>query len=230
MDSWMVSHRLDGSITRSVGPGVTPGRLGLLGQQRRQRRQLTRPVPHVVARHDLPALRGRRRQCAHGFEGSGRGVDGHRLQRRIHPHPLLGDRRAERVGVERLLLCGVQRGRDVVDAVGGHQPAGVLLQHRDLVGGRDGERVDPVVRHPARRRSRRVRRPARCVRRSAVPAPRHPNRPAGGVGRHDGVQFGVRRETPGAVDDHPHRQADLAVDDGGLQFTVTHCTISVVMR
>ena len=26
------------------------------------------------------------------------------------------------------------------------------------------------------------------------------------------VQFGVGREAPGAVDDHPHRQADLAVD------------------
>jgi hypothetical protein len=31
-----------------------------------------------------------------------------RLQRRHHPHPLLGDRRAERVGVERLFLGGVQ--------------------------------------------------------------------------------------------------------------------------
>ena len=40
------------------------------------------------------------------------------------------------------------------------------------------------------------------------------------VGRHGRVQFGVRGEAPRAVDDHPHRQTDLAVDDGGFQFTV----------
>ena len=33
-------------------------------------------------------------------------------------------------------------------------------------------------------------------------------------------QLGVRGEAPGAVDDDPHRQADLAVDDRGLQLTV----------
>ena len=35
-----------------------------------------------------------------------------------------------------------------------------------------------------------------------------------------GVQLGVRREAPRAVDDHPHRQTDFAVDDGRLQLTV----------
>ena len=30
----------------------------------------------------------------------------------------------------------------------------------------------------------------------------------------------MRGEAPGAVDDHPHREADLAVQHGGLQFTV----------
>ena len=30
----------------------------------------------------------------------------------------------------------------------------------------------------------------------------------------------MRGETPGAVDDDPHRQPDLTVDDGGLQRTV----------
>ena len=35
-----------------------------------------------------------------------------------------------------------------------------------------------------------------------------------------GRQLGVRGETPGAVDDDPHRQADLAGDDRGLQFAV----------
>ena len=41
------------------------------------------------------------------------------------------------------------------------------------------------------------------------------------VVRGDGrVQFGVRGETPRAVDDHPHRQPDLAVDHGGFQLTV----------
>ena len=110
----------------------------------------------------------------------------------------------------------------MVDTVGGHQPAGVLLQHRDLVGGRDGERVDPVVRHPAHVGVDGFGGQLDAVGVQRCQRGRHPDRPAGGVGRHDGVQFGVRRETPGAVDDHPHRQADFAVDDGGLQFTVTN--------
>ena len=46
------------------------------------------------------------------------------------------------------------------------------------------------------------------------------NRATGGLRRDVGVQLGVRREAPRAVDDHPHRQPDLAVDDGGLQLTV----------
>ena len=49
---------------------------------------------------------------------------------------------------------------------------------------------------------------------------RHLHRPPRGLGRHVRVQLGVRGETPGAVDDHPHRQADLAVDDRGLQLAV----------
>ena len=35
-----------------------------------------------------------------------------------------------------------------------------------------------------------------------------------------GDELGVRGESPGAVDDHPHRQADLAVDHRGLQLAV----------
>ncbi len=114
----------------------------------------------------------------------------------------------------------MQPGRHVVDAVGGQQPPGVLAQHRDLVGDADGERVDPVVRHPAdigvdrlggqfdalgvQRRQRR----------------RHLHGPPRGLGRHIRVQLGVRGEAPGAVDDDPHRQADLAVDDRGFQLAV----------
>ena len=46
------------------------------------------------------------------------------------------------------------------------------------------------------------------------------HRAARGLGGDRRRQLGVRGETPGAVDDHPHRQADLAVDDRGLQLAV----------
>ena len=67
---------------------------------------------------------------------AGGGIDGDRLQRRLHPHPLLGDRRAEGVGVERLLLDRVQPRRHVVDTVGRQQAVRVLVEHGDLVGRR----------------------------------------------------------------------------------------------
>ena len=149
MDSWMVSHRLDGSMTRSVGLGRHARRLDLLGEQRRQLGEFRRPVPYVVAVDGLPTPCGRRRERAHGLEGSRRGVDGDRLERRLHPNPLLGDRRACRVGVERLFLDRVQAGGDVVDAVGGQQPPRVLGEQLDLVGRRDRERVDLGSRTPS---------------------------------------------------------------------------------
>ena len=46
------------------------------------------------------------------------------------------------------------------------------------------------------------------------------DRAPGGLGRDVDVQFGVRGEAPCSVDDHPHRQADVAVEDRGLQLTV----------
>ena len=207
-------------MTRSVGLGVTLGALTFSASSVGSSRELPRPVPHVVAVDGLPAPRGRRRQRAHGLEGSRRGVDGNGLQRRLDPNPLLRDRRTGRVGVERLLLDRVQAGRHVVDAVGGQQPPGILGEPLDLVGRRDRERVDPVVRHPAgvgvHRFGRQLDRLGveRCQR------PCHRNRTPGGLGRDVGIELGVRCEAPGAVDDHPHRQPDLAVDDGGLQPTV----------
>ena len=48
----------------------------------------------------------------------------------------------------------------------------------------------------------------------------HRDRAARRLGGDLGRQLGVRGEAPGAVDDHPHRQPDLAVDDRGLQLTV----------
>ena len=90
----------------------------------------------------------------------------------------------------------------------------------DLVGRRDRERVDPVVGHPA---DVGVHRFGRQLDRLGVERrqrARHRDRAPGGLGCDVGVQFGVRREAPRAVDDHPHRQPDLAVDDRGLQLTV----------
>ena len=47
------------------------------------------------------------------------------------------------------------------------------------------------------------------------------NRAARGVGRDRRRQLGVRRESPGAVDDDPHGQADVTAEDRGLELTVT---------
>ena len=86
---------------------------------------------------------------------------------------------------------------------------------------RHGERVDAVARHPGGvgvdRLGRQLdalgvqRAPAcvaTCTARRAVSAAT------------SGRQLGVRGEAPGAVDDHPDGQADLAVDDRGLQLAV----------
>ena len=114
----------------------------------------------------------------------------------------------------------MQAGRDVVDAIGGQQPPRVLGKQPDLVGPRDRERVDPVVGHPADvgvdgfgRQLDRL-----GVERSQ--GARHLHRATSGLSCDVGVQLGVRGEAPRAVDDHPHRQSHLAVDDGGLQLTV----------
>jgi hypothetical protein len=45
-------------------------------------------------------------------------------------------------------------------------------------------------------------------------------RPARGLGRDRRRQLGVRSESPGAVNDDPHRQADLTADHRGLELTV----------
>ena len=145
----MVSHRLVGSITRSVGPAVTLGALTFSASNAGSCASSS-----VQSHTSSPASASqprahRRRQRAHRIETARGRVDGDRLQRRQHPHPLLGDRRSEGVGVERLLLDRVQAGRHMVDAVGGQQPPGVLVEHGDLVGRGDVERVDSVVRHPA---------------------------------------------------------------------------------
>ena len=69
----MVSHRLVGSITRSVGPAVTLGALTFSASSDRQLRQLVGPVPHVVAGQRFPAAAHRRRQRAHRVEAAAAG-------------------------------------------------------------------------------------------------------------------------------------------------------------
>ena len=96
----------------------------------------------------------------------------------------------------------------------------VLPQQGDLVGGGNAEWVYAVVRHPDR-----IRVDGfvgqfdpfgieRCQRR------RHAHGMPGRLRGDLRAEAGMRGEAPGAVDDHPHRQADLAVQHGGLQFTV----------
>ena len=112
-----------------------------------------------------------------------------------------------------------------VDAVGSLQPAGVVAQHGDLVGGGYLERVDPVVRYPRDIDVRRLGCQLDALGVERRQRHRHGHRAAGRLGRHGEIQFRVRSETPGAVDDDPHRQADLAGHHRGLQLTVAQLDV-----
>ena len=208
-----VDHQVGGS-------GDHTGRLGLLRQQGGQLGQFRTPVPHLITGHRLPPAPGRRGQGAHRLEAAGGGIDADRLQSRHRAHPLLGDRGAEGVGIEHLLFDAYDHCGDMVDPIGSQQPSGIVLQHRDLVGGWHRERVDAVVRHPGDVAVDRFVGQFDPVGVQAGQGDRHPDRVAGRFGGDVGGQSGVGGESPGAVDEHAHRQADVAVQHRRLQFAV----------
>jgi hypothetical protein len=109
----------------------------------------------------------------------------------------------------------------VVDAVGAQEAPGVLLQHRDLLGRGNLERVDPVARHPGGVGVHRLVGELDALAVEHRQRGGHVHGTARGLGRDGGRELRVRGESPRAVDDHPHGQADLAADDGGLQFAVS---------
>ncbi len=221
-DGFVDSQPQVGRVDHQIrGPRRHTGRFDLLGQQHRQLRKLLGPVPYVVSGQRFPASPHRRRQRAHRVETARGRIDGDRLQRRIHPYPLLGDRRTEGIGVERLLFDRRHHSRHVVHTVGGQQPPGVLGQHRNFAGRGDLEWVDLVVRHPAGVGVHRLGRQLDVFGVQRGQRGRHMHRAARRFGGDRRRELGVRREPPGAPDDHPHRQADLAAHDGGLQLTVT---------
>ena len=121
--------------------------------------------------------------------------------------------------VEGLVLHRVQVGRDVVDTVGGQQApqfsasapilsaAGIAngsiwYSETQLTSEYTGSNASSIV---SALRAARVR--ATCTARRAVSA---------------ATSASARRATrnPSAVDNHPHREPNLAVDDGGLQLTI----------
>ena len=108
----------------------------------------------------------------------------------------------------------------MVDAVGGQQAPRILPEETDLVDRRNRERVDPVGGHPADVGVHRLGRQLDRLGVERGQGARHLNRATGGLGCDVAVELGVRRETPGAVYDDPHRKPDHAVHDRGLQLTV----------
>ena len=101
MDGQPQVRGVDHQIGRARGD---TGRFGFLGQQGGQFGQFAGPVPHLVVGQGLPAAAGGRGKGAHGLEAARRGIHRHRLQDRHRADSLLGDRRAEGVGVEGLFL------------------------------------------------------------------------------------------------------------------------------
>ena len=130
IDSWIVSHRLVGSMTRSYWPASTDGDRDLLGQQTGHRFELGVPVPSL-AQQVLPPPARRRCDGAHGLEAA-IGVDGERLDDGVDPDPQLGGFGPGQVGVVLVLGDCQHLGGDVVHRVRGQQASAPLGQESDL--------------------------------------------------------------------------------------------------
>ncbi|SKU64671.1 Uncharacterised protein [Mycobacteroides abscessus subsp. abscessus] len=108
----------------------------------------------------------------------------------------------------------------MVHAIGGQQPRRILLQHRDLVGLRHPERVDLVVGHPLHVGVDRFVGQLDALTVQAAQPAGHSHGPARGLGGGRRIELHMRGESPGAVDNHPHRQTDGAPGDGRLHLLV----------
>ena len=129
-----------------VAVGLDRRRRDLLGQQLGDRRQLGLPVP-PLAQQVLPAPTDRRGHGPHGLEAA-IVVEGDGLDDRVDPDPPLGGLGPGQVGVVLVLGHGQDLGGDVVDGTGGQQPPAPVGQELDLVGQRDGDRIDVVGSDP----------------------------------------------------------------------------------
>jgi hypothetical protein len=213
-------RRVDDEV---VAPRLDRGRLGLLGEQRRQLGELVVPVVQAAGQV-LPAAARRQRQRPHRLEAAAR-IDPGRGQARLHPHPLLGRGRPSRVGVELALERLLQADVDVVDVVRGEQPLRPVLEQRDLLRRVDAERVDLVVRHP---RDVAVHRLVGQLDRLGVQRPgrprhldRRPSQPHRLVDR----DVGAAREAPRAVVDDADREPDLHVVVEPLEAAVAQAEV-----
>ena len=140
----MVSHRFDGSTTRSYVPASTEGARSFSARSSGSSVQLGVPVPAArrtrgPVRNSQPAA-DRRRQRPHGLEAAVR--ERQRLELRLQAHPVLGGPRPVEVG--QVASAPTRRAATPRCATRrrGHRGACSTRQQSDLVGQRHGGRVD----------------------------------------------------------------------------------------
>ena len=206
-DSWIVSQRLVGSMTRSYGPATTLGRLDLLGEQLGDGGELGVEVP-AVAGEVLPAPARGRGEGVHGLEAACGAVDGGRGDGGRDAHALLDRRGAREVGVELALADLGDGGLDVVDAVGGQQALRPLGEQGDLVAGRHVEGVESVGGDPDGVGVDGLVGPLHPLPRDRGEGAGHLDGLLGDGGRPLGGEVAVGGEAPDAVDQHADGQPD----------------------
>ena len=138
-------------------------------------------------------------------------------QLRVDAHPLLRGGRAREVGVELVLHDLPDAGAAVLDPGRLQQPGRPAHQQLDLVAERQAERVDVVGRDPLHVAVRRL---GRELHRAGGHRRRHLRRADGRLGDADGglgAEHDAGGEAPRAVEDHPHREADVLGVAGALQ-------------
>ena len=143
MDSWIVSHRFDGSTTRSYVPASTEGARSFSARSSGSSSSSAsqcQPPADGRSGQELPAAADRRCQRAHRLEAVVR--QGQRLELRLQADPVLGGPCPVEVGQVALLRHGEQRRRRVRDGVVVTEAPAPLGQQGDLVGQRHGGRVD----------------------------------------------------------------------------------------
>ena len=142
----MVSHRLDGSITRSYRPGSTGGAAAFSASHSGSRASSVSQSHPVPVRYSQPRAAGGASELMVSNPPPS-AVDGGGRERRRGAHPLLQRGGAGQVGVELVLPHDREPGLDVVHP-GGEQPPRPVGQQRDLLPQGDRERVDHVLRAP----------------------------------------------------------------------------------